>query len=77
LVISGSAETVDQRHFSIDTFRLTPNEVRLAEKRVHAYWTRHQAEYAADARYLAVEAAEEIADSQIANSRGKTAYRPR
>ena len=57
LVASGSAEKVDQRDFSIDTFRPTPNEVRLAEKRVHAYWTKHQAEYAANTRYLAVEAA--------------------
>jgi hypothetical protein len=57
LIASGSAETVDQRDFSVDTFQPTPNEVRLAEKRVHAYWIKHQAEYATNTRYLAVEAA--------------------
>jgi hypothetical protein len=56
-VVSASAETVDQRNFSIDKFWPTPNEVRLAEKRVQVYWKRHGAEYAANTRYLAVEAA--------------------
>jgi hypothetical protein len=31
LVISGSAETLDQRHFSIDTFRPTPQPIADAE----------------------------------------------
>jgi len=56
-VVAGKAESIDQRNFALDTFSPTPNEVRLAEKRVHAYWTKHQAEYAANTRYLAVEAA--------------------
>jgi hypothetical protein len=57
LVASGGAEAVDQRDFSIDSFWPTPNEVRVAEKRVQVYWTKHKAEYEANTRYLAVEAA--------------------
>ena len=56
-IASGLAETVDQRDFSIDTFYPTPNEIRIAEKRVQIYWTKHGVEYAANTRYLAVEAA--------------------
>jgi hypothetical protein len=60
-VASGMAETVDQRNFSIDTFRPSSNEMRVAEKHIQKYWAKHKAEYAATTRYLAVAAATVLA----------------
>ena len=53
-VVTGKAETIDQRNFALDTFSPTPNDVRVAEKRVNTYWNKHKA--GANTRYLAVEA---------------------
>jgi hypothetical protein len=55
-VVAGKAESIDQRNFALDTFSPTPNDVRVAEKRVQAYWNKHKAQYGANTRYLAVEA---------------------
>jgi hypothetical protein len=55
--ISGMAETADLRNFSIDTFWPSPNEIRVAEKHCQNYWAKHRAQYSANTRYLAVEAA--------------------
>jgi hypothetical protein len=55
-VVAGKAESIDQRNFALDTFSPTPNDVRVAEKRVQTYWNKHKAQYGANTRYLAVEA---------------------
>jgi hypothetical protein len=55
-VVAGKAESIDQRNFALDTFSPTPNDVRVAEKRVQTYWDKHKAQYGANTRYLAVEA---------------------
>jgi len=55
-VVAGKAESIDQRDFALDTFSPTPNDVRVAEKRVQTYWNKHKAQYGANTRYLAVEA---------------------
>src|SRR6476659_9236893 len=55
-VASGKAESIDQRDFALDTFSPTPNDRRVAEKRVQTYWNKHKAQYGASTRYLAVEA---------------------
>jgi hypothetical protein len=57
LAVSGLAETIDQRNFSIDRFRASANELRVAEKHCQKYWAKHKTEYGANTRYLAVEAA--------------------
>jgi len=54
-VVAGKAESIDQRNFALDTFSPTPNDVRVAEKRVQTYWNKHKAQYGANTRYLAVE----------------------
>jgi hypothetical protein len=56
-IACATAETADLRDFSIDTFWPSPNEIRLAEKHCQNYWTKHRAQYSANTRYLAVEAA--------------------
>jgi hypothetical protein len=56
-IVCGMAETADLRDFSIDTFWPTSNEIRVAEKHCQNYWTKHRAQYSANTRYLAVEAA--------------------
>jgi hypothetical protein len=56
-VVSGMAETADLRNFSIDTFWPRSNEIQLAEKRCQNYWAKHRAQYSANTRYLAIEAA--------------------
>jgi hypothetical protein len=65
-IASGMAETVDQRDFSIDTFCPSTNAIRVAAKHCQNYWAKHRAQYGANTRYLAVEAAAvfpaEIAD---------------
>ena len=53
-VVAGKAESIDQRDFALDTFSPTPNDVRVAEKRVNTYWNKHKA--GTNTRYLAVEA---------------------
>ena len=55
-VVAGKGESIDQRDFALDTFSPTPNDVRVAEKRVQTYWNKHRAQYGANTRYLAVEA---------------------
>jgi hypothetical protein len=60
---SALAESIDQRNFSIDTFRPSTDEMSLAEKRAQRYWAKHQAEYESNTRYLAVEAATILAPS--------------
>ena len=55
-VVAGKAESIDQRNFALDTFSPTPNDRRVAEKRVQTYWNKHKAQYGASTRYLAVEA---------------------
>src|SRR5258708_17390640 len=55
-VVAGKADSIDQRNFALDTFSPTPNDVRVAEKRVQTYWNKHKAQYGAKTRYLAVEA---------------------
>ena len=55
-VVAGKGESIDQRNFALDTFSPTPNDVRVAEKRVQTYWNKHKAPYGANTRYLAVEA---------------------
>ena len=55
-VVAGKAESIDQRNFALDTFSPTPNDLRVAEKRVQTYWNKHKAQYGANTRYLAVEA---------------------
>ena len=52
-VVAGKAESIDQRKFALDTFSPTPNDVRVAEKRVQTYWNKHKAQYGANTRYLA------------------------
>jgi hypothetical protein len=54
---SGMAETADLRDFAIDTFCPNSNAVRVGEAHCRKYWAKHRAEYAANTRYLAVEAA--------------------
>jgi hypothetical protein len=56
-VASGMAETADLRNFSIDTFCPNSNAVRVGEEHCRKYWAKHRAQYAANTRYLAVEAA--------------------
>jgi len=56
-VASGMAETADLRNFSIDTFCPNSNAIRVGEQRCRNYWAKHRAQYAANTRYLAVEAA--------------------
>jgi hypothetical protein len=56
-IAHGIAETADLRDFSIDTFWASPNEMRVAEKHCQKYWEKHRAQYSANTRYLAVEAA--------------------
>ena len=55
-VVPGTAESVDERDFALDTFSPTSNDVRVAEKRVQTYWNKHKTQYGANNRYLAVEA---------------------
>jgi hypothetical protein len=55
-VAAGKAESIDQRNFALDIFSPTPNDVRVAEKRVQTYWNKYKAQYGANTRYLAVEA---------------------
>jgi hypothetical protein len=78
---SGTAETIDQRNFSIDTFRPRPNELSVAEKHVQRYWAKHRAEYESNTRYLAVEAATILAPSlgfdawvKLINSKTTTSF---
>src|ERR1700730_11956486 len=56
-VASGMAETPDLRDFSIDTFCPNSNAVRVGEEHCRKYWAKHRAQYAANTRYLAIEAA--------------------
>jgi hypothetical protein len=56
-IVNDLAETADLRDFSIDTFWPNPNEMRIAEKHCQNYWAKHRAQYSANTRYLAVEAA--------------------
>jgi hypothetical protein len=56
-VASGMAETADLRDFSIDTFCPNSNAVRVGAEHCRNYWAKHRAQYAANTRYLAVEAA--------------------
>jgi hypothetical protein len=65
--VSGLAETIDQRNFSIDRFSASPNELRVAEKHCQKYWAKHKAEYGANTRYLAVEAAT-VLPAEIVNN---------
>jgi hypothetical protein len=51
------AQKVDPRNYVIARYDATPNEIRLAERRVHAYWQKNQARFREKARYLAVETA--------------------
>src|SRR5258705_8761509 len=55
-VVAGKAESIDQRNFALDTFSPTPNNVRVAQKRVQTYWNKHKAQYGANTRYLTVDA---------------------
>jgi hypothetical protein len=66
-----AAESIDQRDFSIDTFRPRPNEMSLAEKRAQRYWAKHRTEYESNTRYLAVEAATILAASLVYNTWSK------
>jgi hypothetical protein len=56
-IVNAMAETADLRDFSIDTFWPSANEMRVAEKHCQNYWAKHRAQYSANTRYLAVEAA--------------------
>lgn len=47
---------VDDRNFAIDSFRPSPNELRLAEVRVRSYWGRNAAALRSAPPYLAVTA---------------------
>jgi hypothetical protein len=65
-VASGMAETADLRDFSIDTFCPNTNALRVGEEHCRKYWAKHHAQYAANTRYLAVEAAA-VFPSEIPN----------
>jgi hypothetical protein len=49
------AEKIDNRNFAIDACYPTPNEIQLAEQRVHKYWAKHAARFGNTPFYLAVE----------------------
>lgn len=51
------AQKVDLRNYVIGAYDANPNEIRLAERRVHAYWRENASRFGDKARYLAVEAA--------------------
>ena len=46
----------DKRDFAVDTFYLTSNEVRLAERHARQYWQKNVSRFGAEPRYLAVTA---------------------
>src|SRR5258708_38754075 len=49
--------TADLRNVSNDTFGPNSNAVRVGQEHCRKYWAKHRAQYAANTRYLAVEAA--------------------
>jgi hypothetical protein len=51
------AQKVDLRNYVIAGYDANPNEIRLAQRRVHVYWQKNGARFGDKARYLAVEAA--------------------
>ncbi|MBV9298938.1 MAG: hypothetical protein JO066_08170 [Verrucomicrobia bacterium] len=51
------AQKVDLRNYVIGGYDANPNEIRLAQSRVHAYWQKNSSRFGDKARYLAVEAA--------------------
>ncbi|MBV8141960.1 MAG: hypothetical protein JOZ60_07955 [Verrucomicrobia bacterium] len=51
------AQRVDLRNYVIGGYDANPNEIRLAQRRVHAYWQKNANRFGDKARYLAVEAA--------------------
>jgi hypothetical protein len=51
------AQKVDLRNYAIAGYDANSNEIRLAQRRAHAYWQKNGARFGDKARYLAVEAA--------------------
>ena len=51
------AQKVDLRNYVIAGYDATPNEIRLAQRRVHVYWQKNGARFGDKTHYLAFEAA--------------------
>lgn len=51
------AQKVDLRNYVIGGYDANPNEIRLAQKRVHVYWQKNGVRFGDKVRYLAVEVA--------------------